>query len=160
MKNWQEDLQKFLTIEEEPPAYTTPTGRVKRRKSVIGKLQGGQNILTGILNVAMILSLGKSERLEELVQGYGMVLMDECHHAGADTDTAVLRSVTAKYVYGLTATPKRDDGQIERFSCSSVRSASGTRRRIVRRSRASAIMSIPVLQSLFTFPRNRPRWQN
>lgn len=40
-----------------------------------------------------------------------MVLMDECHHAGADTDTAVLRSVTAKYVYGLTATPKRDDGQ-------------------------------------------------
>lgn len=40
LKNWQEDLQKFLTIEEEPPAYTTPTGRVKRRKSVIGKLQG------------------------------------------------------------------------------------------------------------------------
>ena len=92
-------------------AYTTPTGRVKRRKSVIGKLQGGQNTLTGILDVAMIPSLGKSERLEELVQGYGMVLMDECHHAGADTDTAVLRSVTAKYVYGLTATPKRDDGQ-------------------------------------------------
>ena len=111
LKNWQEDLQKFLTIEEEPPAYTTPTGRVKRRKSVIGKLQGGQNTLTGILDVAMIPSLGKSERLKELVQGYGMVLMDECHHAGADTDTAVLRSVTAKYVYGLTATPKRDDGQ-------------------------------------------------
>lgn len=78
---------------------------------MIGKLQGGQNTLTGILDVAMIPSLGKSERLEELVQGYGMVLMDECHHAGADTDTAVLRSVTAKYVYGLTATPKRDDGQ-------------------------------------------------
>ena len=111
LKNWQEDLQKFLTIEEKPPTYTTPAGRVKRRISVIGKLQGGQNTLTGILDVAMIPSLGKSERLEELVQGYGMVLMDECHHAGADTDTAVLRSVTAKYVYGLTATPKRDDGQ-------------------------------------------------
>ena len=111
LKNWQGDLQKFLTIEEEPPTYTTPAGRVKRRISVIGKLQGGQNTLTGILDVAMIPSLGKSERLEELVQSYGMVLMDECHHTGADTDTAVLRSVTAKYVYGLTATPKRDDGQ-------------------------------------------------
>lgn len=40
-----------------------------------------------------------------------MVVMDECHHAGADTDTTVLRAITAKYVYGLTATPKRDDGQ-------------------------------------------------
>lgn len=127
---------------------------------MIGKLQGGQNTLTGILDVAMIPSLGKSERLKELVQGYGMVLMDECHHAGADTDTAVLRSVTAKYVYGLTATPKRDDGQDRKIFRSSVRSASGTRRRIVRRSRASVIMSIPVLQGLFTFPRNRPRWQN
>ena len=111
LKNWQEDLQKFLTIEEEPPTYTTPTGRVKRRKSVISKLQGGQNTLAGILDVAMIPSLGKSDRLEELVRGYGMVLMDECHHAGADTDTAVLRPVATKYVYGLTATPKRDDGQ-------------------------------------------------
>lgn len=24
LKNWQEDLQKFLTIEEKPPTYTTP----------------------------------------------------------------------------------------------------------------------------------------
>lgn len=71
LKNWQEDLQKFLTIEEKPPTYTTPAGRVKWRISVIGKLQGGQNTLTGILDVAMIPSLGKSERLEELVQGYG-----------------------------------------------------------------------------------------
>ena len=26
----------FLDINEEPPEYMTPTGRVKRRKSVIG----------------------------------------------------------------------------------------------------------------------------
>lgn len=28
MKNWVEDLQKFLLIDEKLPTYTTPTGRV------------------------------------------------------------------------------------------------------------------------------------
>ena len=35
---------------------------------------------------------------------------DECHHAASDTITEVLQKVTAKYVYGVTATPKRSDG--------------------------------------------------
>ena len=42
MNNWVEDLQKFLDINEEPPEYKTPTGRVKRRKSVIGTRYAGQ----------------------------------------------------------------------------------------------------------------------
>ena len=36
--------------------------------------------------------------------------MDECHHAGAYTFENVLWKVKAKYVYGLTATPVREDG--------------------------------------------------
>ena len=39
-----------------------------------------------------------------------MVIVDECHHVSAVSFEAVLREVTAKSVYGLTATPKRSDG--------------------------------------------------
>lgn len=34
----------------------------------------------------------------------------ECHHAASDTISNVLKEVKAKYVYGVTATPKRGDG--------------------------------------------------
>lgn len=44
-----------------------------------------------------------------------MVIMDECHHAGAAIAEDVLNEVNAKYVYGLTATPKRDDGQEQKI---------------------------------------------
>ena len=110
MKNWVEDLQKFLEIDEELPVYTTPTGRVKHRKGAIGTLYAGQNNLGGIIDVAMISSLGRAGDIDERVRDYGMVMMDECHHAGAANAEAALREVNARYVYGLTATPKRDDG--------------------------------------------------
>lgn len=45
-----------------------------------------------------------------LLDQYGMVIVDECHHAASDTIAEVLQKVTAKYVYGVTATPKRSDG--------------------------------------------------
>ena len=111
LKNWQEDLNKFLDINEPIPQYTTPTGRVRTYPSAIGSVASGQHKATGIIDVAMIASLGKNEDISELVKNYGMIIMDECHHAGAATAMNVLREVTAQYVYGLTATPKRNDGQ-------------------------------------------------
>lgn len=39
-----------------------------------------------------------------------MVIVDECHHVAAFTFETVLKSVKAKYVYGLSATPVRKDG--------------------------------------------------
>ena len=39
VEQWQEALEKFLYIDEELPEYETPTGRKKRRKSIIGRLQ-------------------------------------------------------------------------------------------------------------------------
>lgn len=115
MKNWVEDFEKFLQIDEKLPEYITPKGRHKRRKSVIGTLSGGRNSLGGILDVAMITSLGQGNAVNELVKSYGMVIMDECHHAGAAIAENVLNTVSARYVYGLTATPKRDDGQEQKI---------------------------------------------
>lgn len=111
MKNWVEDFEKFLQVDEEPPEYTTPKGKIKKRKSVIGRMYASHNSVTGIIDVVMISSLGKRDEINQFVKNYGMVIMDECHHAGAQTSIDVLNEVNAKYVYGLTATPKRDDGQ-------------------------------------------------
>jgi superfamily II DNA or RNA helicase len=113
LKNWETDLPKFLEINEQPPVYTTPTGRVRRRRSVIGTLYSARNTMTGIVDIAMISSLVREDRLP-LLKNYGLVIMDECHHAGAETDEKVLSEVSASYVYGLTATPKRSDGQDKR----------------------------------------------
>ena len=115
MKNWVEDFEKFLQIDEDLPEYITPKGRRKKRKSVIGTLSGGRNTLGGLLDIAMVTSLGQGDDVNELVKNYGMVIMDECHHAGAAIAEDVLNAVSAIYVYGLTATPKRDDGQEQKI---------------------------------------------
>ena len=109
-KNWIEDLTKFLDINAELPEYKTKTGRVKKRKSVIGKLYAGHNSMTGIIDVAIFSSLGKGDDINPIIEQYGMVIMDECHHGAAQTVEDVIGSAKAKYVYGLTATPKREDG--------------------------------------------------
>lgn len=109
-KNWIEDLTRFLDINAELPEYHTKTGRAKKRKSVIGKLYAGHNSMTGIIDVAIFSSLGKGDDIDPIIEQYGMVIMDECHHGAAQTVEDVIGSAKAKYVYGLTATPKREDG--------------------------------------------------
>lgn len=106
---WEEELNRFLTIDEELPEYQTKTGRVKKRISIIGILKGGKDTMTGIIDIAMIGSLYKKGRLHEKLNSYGMVIMDECHHAASTTAQEILKSVNAKYVYGVSATPMRSD---------------------------------------------------
>ena len=109
-KNWIEDLNKFLDIYAELPEYKTKTGRVKKRKNIIGKLHAGHNSMTGIIDVAIFSSLGKGDEINPKLAQYGMVIMDECHHGAAQTVEDIVGSAKAKYVYGLTATPKWEDG--------------------------------------------------
>ena len=110
LEQWKDALEKFLDIEEELPEYKTKTGRIRVRKSLIGKLQGAHDSMTGIVDIAMAGSLCKKGEWHPLLDQYGMIIVDECHHAASDTITEVLQKVTAKYVYGVTATPKRSDG--------------------------------------------------
>lgn len=110
IEQWQSALERFLTVDEELPSYTTPTGRVKRRKSHIGWLQGQHDSMSGIVDIAMVGSLCKKGSFHPLLQHYGMVIVDECHHAATDTMANVLQRVKARYIYGVTATPIRGDG--------------------------------------------------
>lgn len=111
MNNWITDLERFLVIDEELPEYTTKTGKKRKRKSVIGRLYASHNSLAGIIDIAMIGSLARKEDIDSILERYGLVIMDECHHGAAALDEAVMKKVRSRYVYGLTATPKRDDGQ-------------------------------------------------
>lgn len=110
LEQWREALERFLNIQEEFPEYQTKTGRTKVRSRLIGKLQGAHDSMTGIVDVAMAGSLCKKGQWHPLLNEYGMVLIDECHHGASDTMAAVLGEVKAKYVYGVTATPRRADG--------------------------------------------------
>ena len=91
IEQWKTALEKFLAIDEELPTYETKTGRVRKRKSLIG-------------------TLCKKGEYHKLLDKYGLVLLDECHHSVSETIANVLKEVKAKYVYGVTATPKRGDG--------------------------------------------------
>lgn len=111
MNQWIKRLEEFLDIDEELPEYQTKTGRTRKRKSLIGNLQGAHDTLTGIVDVAMIRSLKKKDGFHPKLKEYAQVYFDECHHAASDSAIEVLQEINAKYVYGVTATPKRGDGK-------------------------------------------------
>jgi len=109
LDQWKTRLKEFLTVNEVLLEQEKKRGRRKER-DVIGQLGGGKNALSGIIDIAVIQSLVRGDEVKDLVKNYGMVIVDECHHVSAVSFERVLREVNARYVYGLTATPKRQDG--------------------------------------------------
>lgn len=94
LDQWRERLKSFLPDTD------------------VGIIGGGKLKPTGIIDVATYQSLinKKDNSVSELVQDYGHVIVDECHHVSAPRFEMVLNEVRAKYVLGLTATPERQDG--------------------------------------------------
>lgn len=94
LDQWQERLRSFLSNIE------------------IGVIGGGKKRPTGIIDIATYQSLinKKDNTISPIVQDYGHVIVDECHHVSAPRFEMVLNEVRAKYVLGLTATPERQDG--------------------------------------------------
>jgi superfamily II DNA or RNA helicase len=78
-----------------------------------------------MLDVAMIQSLVRKDEVNDVVVGYGQVIVDECHHLPAVSFERVLNEVKARYIVGLTATPYRRDGHqpIIHMQCGPVRYA-------------------------------------
>lgn len=95
LKQWKERLQSFLGV----------------GKSLVGTIGGGKTRPTGTIDIAVMQSLSRKGEVDPIVENYGHVVVDECHHVGAVSFDAILKRVKAKYVLGLTATPIRRDGQ-------------------------------------------------
>jgi superfamily II DNA or RNA helicase len=91
LKQWQARLQTFLGAS----------------MSIVGTIGGGKAKPSGAIDIAVMQSLSRGGEVSALVENYGHVIVDECHHIGAASFDAILKRVKAKYVLGLTATPIR-----------------------------------------------------
>ena len=117
LDQWAAQLAMFLEVES----------------GSIGRIGGGRRRVTGKIDVAMIQSLVREDAVADLVADYGHVVVDECHHVSAKSFERVLSEVRARYVTGLTATPRRRDGQHPIFEMQL-----GPARQVVDRKSASA----------------------
>ncbi|MBP8985954.1 MAG: DEAD/DEAH box helicase family protein [Syntrophobacterales bacterium] len=109
LTQWTAKLSEFLDIDEVLPLLEKKRGR-KRKQSLIGQIGANKTCPSGIIDVAIMQSLNSGTGVKEWGMNYGMVIVDECHHVPAFSFEQVLKGVHAKYVYGLTATPTRQDG--------------------------------------------------
>lgn len=106
---WKERLEQFLFINESLPEQPRKRGRQKQRE-VIGRYGAGKDTRSGIIDIAVMQSMGQADEIREWIQDYGMIIVDECHHIPASTFEEVMKAVRSRYTYGLTATPARADG--------------------------------------------------
>ena len=79
------------------------------KRKELGIWRGRSPRLTRRWDIAMLPSLARVEDLATVLAGYGVVIVDECHHVPATSFEAVLKACPSRRVYGLTATPKRKD---------------------------------------------------
>ncbi|HGF4758349.1 TPA: DEAD/DEAH box helicase family protein, partial [Escherichia coli] len=93
LKQWQERLAVFLQAGDS-----------------IGIIGGGKHKPCGNIDIAVVQSISRHGEVEPLVRNYGQIIVDECHHIGAVSFSAILKETNARYLLGLTATPIRRDG--------------------------------------------------
>jgi superfamily II DNA or RNA helicase len=98
---WIERIESFLWIPKKD------IGRIGQGKSKPGKH----------ITVAMIQSMEKAlatSENAELMNAFGTIIIDECHHVPAETYQRVIGKLNSYYMYGLTATPfrKYNDGKL------------------------------------------------
>ncbi len=109
LTQWKNSLNQFLNITATPPEKRPGRGRQKQW-SPIGTIGSGKENPSGIVDVAIMQSLFDGDDVKKLVRNYGMIVVDECHHIPAVNFEKILKYANAKYVYGLSATPSRQDG--------------------------------------------------
>lgn len=110
MNQWKKTLEMFLAFENMHVHVAMQKKKRKQDLSVVGLLGGGKNTLGGVVDIAIMQSLVKGGEVKELVRNYGMVIVDECHHVPAVNFENILKQVVARFIYGLSATPQRQDG--------------------------------------------------
>ena len=107
LDQWVKRLEQFLVIDDVP---VIEKGKHKKNLSSIGTLSSAGNKLHGIIDIALMQSCISDGEVKPFVKDYGLVIADECHHVSAVNFEQILKTVNARYVYGLTATPIRKDG--------------------------------------------------
>lgn len=77
----------------------------------IGNLQGKKmDIINKDIVVSTLQSLSKKDYPPSIFQSFGLLIIDEAHHVGAEVYSRALLKTMFPYTLGLTATPERKDG--------------------------------------------------
>lgn len=128
LDQWRKRLSEYLLTDFQPEDQ--PKSRGRRKKFLqFGALSSTENTLNGKIDIALLQSCISDNEVKSFVREYGMVIVDECHHAPAVNFERVLREVNARCVYGLTATPIRKDGHqpITFMQCGEIRYTAGSK---------------------------------
>ena len=92
LKQWQERVRETLGEE---------AGTIGQGSKKIGEK----------ITIATVQTLVRDKKLlMRLASETGTVIVDECHHTPAKTFSKVIGNLKPTYLYGFSATPKRDDG--------------------------------------------------
>lgn len=90
---WEERIRHFL-----------PNAR-------IGRIQGETtDVADKEIVIAMIQSISMKEYPREVFYGFGLTIVDECHHIASEVFVQAFPKITAQHMLGLSATPDRKDG--------------------------------------------------
>ena len=93
MRQWIERIEQFLP------------------EAKVGKIQAKTIDVEGKdIVICMLQSLSMKEYNKELFKGYGLTIVDECHHISAEVFSRAFFKIVTKYTLGLSATIKRKDG--------------------------------------------------
>lgn len=107
LDQWKESAMRFLGL----------------KNKEIGVWKGAKPRLTRRLDIAMLPSLSRVEDHKAAFFGYGLVIVDECHHVPAASFELLLKACSARRILGLTATPQRKDGleKLLHLQCGPIR---------------------------------------
>ena len=80
-------------------------------KARIGRIQGEPvNVDEQDIVIAMIQSLSMKDYPKGTFAGFGLTIVDECHHIASEVFVQAFQKITSKHMLGLSATPDRKDG--------------------------------------------------
>jgi len=97
-------IERIVGTDEYPPVFPNI------KKSAIGFIGGGKEIIGEQITIAMVQTLVRKElELLKLGKKFGITIIDEAHHVPASTFLKVIGYFSSYYLYGLTATPYRRD---------------------------------------------------
>ncbi len=105
LNQWKDRIKEFLDVKE------------------VGEISSKKKNITNVIDVASIKSLWNNGNVLDIAKNYGMIIIDECHHTAAYTFEQVINTGNAKYVYGISATPERENGHtpIIKMQCGDIR---------------------------------------
>ena len=95
---WKERIRQFL-----------PNAKIGKIQQKIVDIEG-KDIVIGMLQ-----SLSMRDYPPRLFKEFGLTIIDECHHIGAEVFSRALFKIVTTYMLGLSATMKRKDGMSKIF---------------------------------------------